>query len=185
MAKVLPQLLAGFVQQLDANEIRRVQDAMGESVIAFQEIAAEARRERLVALASEPDPTSLSRTLLRLRHDLVMIGRAAKPLPGAIAQRLDPLLTRVGADVSEFLRGSATALVLRQAPPSLEAIDTSLNAYDSAVESLRDKGLTLALNEVERLFALGFALQQLHRNSIDLARCVKECTRDTQAKTTS
>jgi uncharacterized membrane protein YccC len=178
MAEVLPQLLAGCIEHRDANTIRRMQDDVGGSVTAFQEIAAEARRERLVAFLSEPDPAPLARTLLRLRHDFVIIGRAAAPLPNAFAQRLGPLLTRVGGDASEFLRGCATALVRRGHPPSLLAVDASLKACDSAISSLRSEGLTrgLSSSEVEHLFALGFALEQLHRNFADLTRCVEEYT---------
>lgn len=176
MAEVLPQLLAGFVEHRDANKLRRMQDDVGRSVAAFQEIAAETRRERLVAFLSESDPAPLARTLLRLRHDLVIIGRAAAPLPSAFAQRLGPLLTRVGADASEFLRGSATTLVQRDHPPSLQAVEASLKACDSEITSLRTEGLTrgLSSSEVEHLFALGFALEQLHRNFADLTRCVQE-----------
>ena len=187
MAKVFPELLAGFTQRLDANKMRQLQDDLGSSVIAFQEIAAEAKRERLVALGSEPDPAPLSRTLLRLRHDFVIIGRAVTPFPSAIAQRLDPLLSRVGQDVSEFLGGSATALILRRDSPSLQSAEASLKAYGLAINSLRNEGLTRALSnsEVERLFALSFALEQLHHNLIDLARCVREWAGDVRAKTTA
>jgi len=176
MANVLPELLAGFIQQLDADEIRCIQDDLGRSVTAFQEIAAEARRERLVALATEADPAPLSRTLLRLRHDFVMIGRVVMPFAGVFAHRLGPPLGRVGADASDFLRASAVELVSRAHSPSLQAVKKSLKAYDFAVTSLRNEGLTRALSsgEVERLFALGFVLEQLHRNFADLARCVEE-----------
>jgi uncharacterized membrane protein YccC len=187
MAKFLPELLAGFVRHLDEHEIRRIQDDVGGSVTAFQQITAEASRERLVAFTREPDPAPLSRTLLRLRHDLVMIGRAAMPLPGGLAQRLGPLLTRLGEDASEFLRGSASALLLRHCPPPLEAMEASLQAYDTAVNSLRSEGVTRSLSsgEVEHLFALSFALEQLHQNFADLARCVQEFARGTGAKGTS
>jgi len=182
----VPELLAGFTQRLDADKVRQLQDDLGRSVIAFQEIAAEAKRERLVALGSEPDPAPLSRTLLRLRHDFVIIGRAVTPFPSDIAQRLDPLLSRVGQDVSEFLNGSATALILRRDSPSLQLAEASLKAYGLAINSLRNEGLTRALSnsEVERLFALSFALEQLHHNLIDLARCVREWAGGVRAKTT-
>jgi uncharacterized membrane protein YccC len=186
MAKVFPELLAGFTQRLDANKMRQLQDDLGRSVIAFQQIAAEAKRERLVALGAEPDPAPLSRTLLRLRHDFVITGRAVTPFPGAIAQRLDPLLSRVGQDVSEFLRASASALILGRDSPSLQPAEASLKAYGLAINSLRNEGLTRALSngEVERLFALSFALEQLHHNLIDLARCVREWARGVGAQTT-
>jgi hypothetical protein len=178
MAQGFPELLAGFTQRLDANKIRLLQDDLGRSVIGLQEIAAEAKRERLVAVGSEPDPAPLSRTLLRLRHDFVIIGRAVTPFPSDIEQRLNPLLSRVGQDVSEFLDGSAAALIQRRNPPSLQPAETSLNAYGLAINSLRNEGLTRALSnsEVERLFALSFAFEQLHHDLIDLARCVREWT---------
>jgi uncharacterized membrane protein YccC len=187
MAQLLEELLAGSTQHLDTNDVRRIQDDVGRSITAFQAITAEARRERLVALASEPDPAPLSRTLLRLRHDLVIIGRAIMPFPDAIAQRLGPLLRQVGADAVEFLRESATALLLRRPPPSLAPAKASLTAYHVAVASLRNEGLTRALasDEVERFFALGFALDQLHRNFADLARCVQEYARGADAAGTS
>ena len=187
MAKDFPELLAGFTRRLDAIKMRQLQDDLGRSVIAFQEIAAEAKRERLVALGSEPDPGPLSRTLLRLRHDFVIIGRAVAPLPSDIAQRLDPLLGRLGDDVSEFLGGSATALILRRNSPSLKPAEVALKAYGLAISSLRNEGLTRALSnsEVERLFALSFALEQLHHNLIDLARCAQEWAGDVGAKSST
>jgi uncharacterized membrane protein YccC len=168
MATGFPELLAGFTQRRDVNTMRELQDDLGRSVIAFQEIAAEAKRERLVALGSEPDPAPLSRTLLRLRHDFVIIGR-------------------IGQDVGEFLGGSATALILRRDSPSLQPAEASLKAYGLAIDSLRNESLTHALSnsEVERLFALSFALEQLHHNLIDLARCVREWAGGVAAKTTA
>jgi len=187
MADFLPVLLAGFVKDLDASELRQIQDSLGSSVTAFQALAAEARRERLVAFSSEPDPGPLARTLLRLRHDFVMLGRAAKPLPEVFTQRLGPPLDRVGTAACQFLRGSATALAHRRAAPSLEAVDAAMNAYDREVSALRNEGLTLAFpsSDVERLFALGFTLEQLHRNFCDLVRCIQERAQGVEAKTAS
>ena len=158
MADVLPQLLSGFTRDLDAAEIRRLQDDLGRLVTGFQEITAEARRERMVPFTRAPDPAPLSRTLLRLRHDLVILGRAAEaPLPGAIAQRLAPLHAW-GEDASAFLFASAIALTQGRPPPPLEPVEAPLDAFDFGVASLRSDGLTRALStdEVERLFALWF-----------------------------
>jgi hypothetical protein len=118
--------------------------------------------------------------MLRLRHDLVIIGRAAAtPLPESLRGRLSPLLNRVGAAASDFLNASATALGARQGPPPLDAFEPALAAYIAEVEALRREGLTLPLssNEVEPVFALGFALEQLHRNFIDLQRCIRDYAR--------
>ena len=181
MADVLPKFLSGFTRKLDAAEIVVLQGDLGRSVTALQEITAEARRERMVPFAREPDPAPLSRTLLRLRHDLVIIGRAAAaPLPDAIAQRLGPLLTRAGESASTFLFGCSTALAQGRTPPPLEPVEGSLQSFDSEIAALRTEGLTRALStgEIERLFALGFALEQLRQNFSDLARCVQELAGD-------
>ncbi len=180
MAALLPKLLAGFMRNLDTAEIGRMQGDLGGSVTAFQALAAEAKRERIVPLMREPDPTPLSRTLLRLRHDLVILGRAAvMPLPEPFPQRLGPLIARLGAEASEFLRGSATALTQRRHPPPLEPVEASLKAYDAEVASLRSEGSTriISTGEVERLFALGFALEQLCQNFADLAQRAQEYAR--------
>ncbi|MBV8440426.1 MAG: FUSC family protein [Hyphomicrobiales bacterium] len=177
MADVLPKLLAGFEQSLDAAEIARMQNDLGSSVTAFQALATEAKGERIVSFRSDPDPAPLSRTLLRLRHDLVILGRAAAmPLPKGIAQRLSARMTSIGVAASEFLRESATALVELRNPPPFAPADAALMAFDSEVAALRSEGLTRALStdEVERLFALGFALDQLFRDFADLAQRVQE-----------
>jgi len=179
MAEILPKLLSGFTR--NAAEIGGLQEDLGRLVTGFQEITAEARRERLVPFAREPDPAPLSRTLLRLRHDLVIIGRAAAALPpDAIARRLGPLLTRAGESASTFLFGCSTALAQGRPPPPLEPVEGSLQSFDSEIAALRREGLTRALStdEIERLFALGFALEQLRQNFSDLARCVQELAGD-------
>ena len=126
---------------------------------------------------TEPDPAVLSRILLRLRHDLVMVGRAAnRPLPDVIAQRLRPLLTRLAADASDFLRKSGTTLVQRRSPPTLVAVEAALETYTSEIVLLRKEGVThpLSNDEAERLFALGFVLEQIHQDFADLRRSLEE-----------
>jgi hypothetical protein len=52
------------------------------------------------------------------------------------------------------------------------------------VEAVRREGLTLPLtnNEIEPVFALGFALEQLRQNFIDLQRCVQDYARPGRKK---
>jgi hypothetical protein len=119
----------------------------------------------------------LSRTLLRLRHDLVIIGRAAaEPLPDALARRLDAPLGRIAAACGDYLDGTARRLAARLSPPPLGSIETAFADYASAVAALRRQGFTRSLSdgELERLFALSFALDQLRQHFADLGRCVQE-----------
>jgi hypothetical protein len=176
LARDLPRLLTGFTHGLDTAENAHIQNEIGAAVAGFQQITIEAEHELIISFATQAHPAPLSRTMLRLRHDLVILGRAgAKPLPDALCKRLAAPLTRVGAAAREFLEQSAAMLDRRDAPPPLDAFETALTAYTDEVDAARRDGLTLALtsNEVEPLFALGFALEQLHRNFIDLRRCIQ------------
>jgi uncharacterized membrane protein YccC len=183
LARLLPKLLAGFTRELDVSETTGLQQEAGLALAQSQTITSEAQRERLMNLLAAPDLAPLARTLLRLRHDLVIIGRAASaPLPKTFAECLGPPLIDVGERASEYLFKSARALASRSSAPSLEAFEETLTAFNSEIASLRRQGLTLKLSieEVEQLFALGFALEQLHRNFSDLDRCIGEWARDSR-----
>jgi uncharacterized membrane protein YccC len=180
MARILPQLAAGCFQALDRGHVRRVQDDLGAAIVGLQTITADAGNERLFRLAADPDQGPLSRTLLRMRHDLVIVGRAAAtPLPAGAAQGLEPLLARLAASASEFMEGCATALVAGAPPPALGDLETALAAFTSALDALRRDGLPASPSaaDVEQVFALGFAFEQLHRDFADLDRCVREHAR--------
>jgi len=185
LARELPRLLNGFTGELDPATNSRIQNDIGAAVSSFQQITNEARHELLVTLADQPDPGPLSRTMLRLRHDFIIIGRAgARPLPEPLRARLSAPLTRVGAAASDFLNDSANALNERIQPPPQEVFEAALAAYTAEVEAVRSEGLTLPLtsNEVEPVFALGFALEQLHQNFFDLQRCVRDHARRPRRK---
>jgi hypothetical protein len=134
-----------------------------------------------VNLIAAPDPAILAGTLLRLRHDLIIIGRSGiEPLPRRLRERLRPLLAEIGARGSDYLLASANALTTRRAAPSLNPVETALAAYAREMAVIRSEGLTrtLASGEVERIFALGFALQQLRENFLDLANRVEDWALD-------
>jgi uncharacterized membrane protein YccC len=175
MAAALGELLDGFTRKLDPGSVRRMQDEIGEALARLGTIESEVRRERPTYLSAEPDLAPLLRTLLRLRHDLVMIGRAAAtPLADGFQARLGPALARFSAAATDYLRRSGTALIGRRPPPPLDAVNEALGAYTATMAALRSEGLTRTLpsDAVEHIFTLGFALEQLHRNFRDLDRCV-------------
>jgi uncharacterized membrane protein YccC len=175
MAAALEELLDRFTRKLDPVVIQRIQDGIGEALAWIGAIEGEARRERVTYLSTEPDLAPLLRTLLRLRHDLVMIGRAAVvPLPEELQALLAAPLARFRAAATEYLRLSSAALTSRGSPPPLEAVEEALRDYAAAMAALRSERLTRGLpgEVLEHVFTLGFALEQLHRNFRDLARCV-------------
>jgi uncharacterized membrane protein YccC len=177
MAGVFGELLAGLSQGLDIDSLHRIQDHIGQALAQLDTIGAEAERERAARLAAEPATGPLLRTLLRLRHDIVMIGRVTLvPLPEAFLTRLRPPLTQVDRAVADYLRASGTALLARREPPSIEEVESALNAYAAETAALRREGLTrtLPVDAAERFFALGFALEQMHQNFKDLGERVSE-----------
>jgi uncharacterized membrane protein YccC len=177
IARFLPDLFAGFSQDPNRPALPDMQNLIGEALARFDKIALEASHERITRLGADPDQRPLLRTMLRLRHDLVIIGRAAvAPLPEALQPRLDPPLARVSETSAAYLRLSAAALSARRAPPSLEAAESALEGYAGELAALRREGVTRALSDeaLERIFALGFALDQLRLHLRDLARCVTE-----------
>ena len=177
LADLLPRLLAMASGDADRIQIGIAQTRLGDAVTKFQALAAEARRERMIPTVRDPDPTPLARTLLRIRHDFVMLSRATvEPLPEAIARRLDPPLTQFSEAAAAFLRGSAGALAGRRSPPSIMPVETALRAYGAEVAAIRSEGLSRGMETaaVEQFFALGFALEQLCRDLSDLVPRVQE-----------
>jgi hypothetical protein len=94
---------------------------------------------------------------------------------------------RISASASDYLQASAAALAADRVPPPLDAVEAALDGYDAEFAAMRSEGLTRELSDetAERVFALGFALEQLRRNCSDLARCLTELapSRSTAAAT--
>jgi uncharacterized membrane protein YccC len=179
-AAALPQLFAGFLQPRDAAANQRIHESMGAAYARLDAAALEAKREQLGFLADGQESGPLRLALLRLRHDLVMIGRAASlPLPEAIQQRLGPALAGIAETASSHLRHCAKALVSRREPPPLGEAEAALEEFTQALAAVRRQGLTrdLPVGEVESLFALGFALEQLRQNLQNIDACAREAAR--------
>ena len=177
MAQALVALIDGLGSGLDIDELHRLQDGIGQGLIDLNTIGGEAERERRAHLSSDADTGPLRRTLLRLRHDLVIVGRAAStPLPETMRERLVPRLDAIATAASGYLRGCSTALLAHQGPPPVDAFERALAAFEVDVEAVRAEGLTriLPADAVERFFAVGFALEQMHQNLLDLRRVVRE-----------
>jgi uncharacterized membrane protein YccC len=178
MARAFSQVFAGFTQALDAQAILRIQDSVGKDSAHLDAIGEEAKRERISYFAAAPDLGPLLRTLLRLRHDLVMIGRAAQaPLPEAFRIRLGPRMACVSETIRDYLQASGAALLERSGPPSLDLFDMACDRYAAEIAAIRREGLTrdLPADEVERIFVLSFGLEQVHQHFKDLNRSVEEC----------
>jgi hypothetical protein len=177
LAAAFGELLAGLTHGLDNDALHRIQDGIGAAVTSLHATGAEAERERAARLSSGPDTGPLLRTILRLRHDVVMIGRECLvALPKDVQARLDTPLSGVREAIVRHLRESAVALRNGVNPPPFQPVDMALQAYAGEVASARHDGLIRGLpgDAAERFFALGFSLEQMRQNLGDLDRCVAE-----------
>jgi uncharacterized membrane protein YccC len=179
IAAALTELLAALTRGRDNDALHRLQDGIGQALVGLNATGAEAERERAAHLSSGPDTGPLLRTVLRLRHDLVMIGRATVvPLPIDLQARLAAPLAQVSQAIAAYLRASAATLRSGNGAPAIWPVQAALRAYAAEVAALRGEGLTRGLpaDVTERFFALGFSLEQMRQNLKDLERCVAHWT---------
>jgi hypothetical protein len=185
LAAAFAELLAGLTRGLDNDALHRIQDGIGAAITGLNATGAEAERERAAHLSSGPDTGPLLRTIQRLRHDVVMIGRASVvPLPANLQARLKQPLSDVSTAIVSYMRSVAASLRAGAGSADIRPVDGALQAYAAEVASLRGEGLIRGLpgDAAERFFALGFSLEQMRQNLNDLSRCHADWCEATPAK---
>jgi hypothetical protein len=185
LAAAFAELLAGLTRGLDNDALHRIQDGIGAAVTGLHATGAEAERERSAHLSSGPDTGPLLRTILRLRHDVVMIGRASGvPLPANVQTRLARPLSDVSKAIVGFMGAVAASLRNGGGAVDIQPVDAALQAYAAEVAAVRSEGLIRGLpgDAAERFFALGFSLEQMRQNLNDLDRCHVEWCETATAK---
>ena len=177
MAQTLTVLMHGVLDGLTVEAINRVQDRIGGTLRELDTLGGEAEQERSARLTTGVDTGPLRRTLLRLRHDLIIIGRAVgMPVSESMRARLRPLLGEVGATGSHYMGACGTALLEGKGPPPLDMFQRALDGYEAEVQAIRAEGLTMPLSveAAEGFFAVSFALEQMRHHLDDLERLVGE-----------
>ncbi|MBX9942601.1 MAG: FUSC family protein [Reyranella sp.] len=172
LARSLVSLLGGPAGRQDRPALVRLYDATGQALAQLETSAAEGESERRARLSSDPDTSPLRRTLQRLRHDIIMIGRSVEVAMTADLQaRLGPPLAAFAAAAAEHLTAEGAALVARRLPPDGIALDRALSVCLAEIAAIRGEGLLRGLPDagVHRVFALEFGLEQLRRDLADLA----------------
>ena len=185
LAAAFAELLAGLTRGLDNDALHRIQDGIGTALGSLQATGLEAERERSTHLSSGPDTGPLLRTIQRLRHDVVMIGRASVvPLPPNVQARLARPLSDISKAIVDYMRAAANSLRDGSGTVDIHPVDAALQAYAAEVAVLRSEGLIrgVPVDVAERFFALGFSLEQMRQNLNDLDRCHAEWCETEAAK---
>lgn len=157
--------------------LQSVNDRIRAAVAAAEASGEDAQRERAARLTESDDPDPLLRTLRRLRHDFILVGRAgATPLPAPVLERLGASLDRIARTLDAELEALAASAKERTAPPRSDDMIAALDEFASALQRLRGEGL---LEEFEplvagSLYTLGFAFEELRREVPDLRNRLAE-----------
>lgn len=176
-AELVTLLLNGVLADAGAIGTPALHARIRASLKQVESAADEAARERKSHLTDAPDPEPLVRTLYRVRHDFVMIGRAAaSPLDERIRVRLATCIAQIRDAAQTFLVALADALQMRGSPPSATAFDESLAALVGEMETMRGEHFLepLPAEAVARLYALRFSLEQLRQDLDDLDARTRE-----------
>jgi hypothetical protein len=177
LADWLPMFVREAAGSDEDRAIERLRVATRKAMGRLEANAGEAKREQRSWLAEGPDPDPLARTCMRLRNDLVILSRIAhdrSALP--LHPELAPALEAASKEAGTYMRAAAAALRHRSPPPSLADFEAAVESYEKAIAAARERSLTRALPGVAvgRLFAVGFALEQIRKNFLDLADRIAE-----------
>jgi uncharacterized membrane protein YccC len=168
LVKILMKTPSAPVERESAQKLH---DQLRKSLALADSAADAVVQERMAYLTGAADGQSLCRTLRRIYHDLAMIGRATiEPLPEPFQSQLSERTAATSEAIAAFFKEIGDAIARRAPAPSLAVVEAALVQRDAAIAELRKGGHTreLPVDSVGRIFGLGFALEQLHRNMLDL-----------------
>ncbi|HUD51408.1 FUSC family protein [Parvibaculum sp.] len=157
--------------------LQAVNDRLRVKIVSAEAAGEDARRERAARLTEHGDTDALLRTLRRVRHDFILVGRAtATPWPAPVIARLKTSLGKVTASVELQLNVLAAAARSRTVPPQSDAFIAAIDGFGDDVDRLRADPLMtqLAPETVGGLFTLGFAFEELRRELPELGNRLAE-----------
>jgi len=161
----------------DAQEVVRLNTQTWKFLARLEMLSTEAAHERRSRLSDEPDPEPFFRTLRRLRHDIVILARAAtEPWPESVAAVLGEPCNDALHSAAAALRGASVAVAARRAPPAPDAFARAVAAYEASIGEVRRRGVTreLSVDAVGHIFSVDFGLRQLQRDLADLLARIAE-----------
>lgn len=150
--------------------------ALRNALATVEAAMKDADRERASWLANHGIPSSVPRTLWRVRNDLTQIGRAIdEPLPGNAAAGLAGAAATSLRAEGALARRCATALTAVTTVDRGTVVAGQARFAESFDAFRRDPDAqTLDFDQSGRIFGLAFAIGRLHRDLLDLAKRIDE-----------
>ncbi|MBL8895192.1 MAG: FUSC family protein, partial [Rhizobiales bacterium] len=141
-AELMDALIAGLLAGTGRQGVQPIHARIRAGIKQAEAAAEEASRERRMRFSDAADPEPVVRTLYRVRHDLVMIGRAAtKPLPQALLPILGPALEDVRTATTATLMAIAATLKSNASAPTIDAYQASLRGFVQALDQCAHAGI--------------------------------------------
>jgi hypothetical protein len=177
LASLTTTLMAGLTVTRLPSAVEGLHAELRASIGRAETAAAEARRERIVAITPTFDPLPFCRALRRAHHDLVMLGRLTlSPLPPEASVAMARPGAAVGEAVSACFRSQALALGRRAPPPPAGLVFATIEMFTGAIAELRASGTTRSISDdgLARLFGLAFVIEQLGQDLAQMTERIAE-----------
>jgi uncharacterized membrane protein YccC len=172
LAQLLSDLCNGLLAQSDATAIGMEHLKIRALFDRLEVAQKEWNRERRTFLGGESDLAPLPRTLRRIYHDLVLVGRVAtRPFSESDAARAAPYAATVMEAGGRFFKDSGAALGRRTTPPGSDEFDRALANLSAHLEGANSANTN---EETGRRAVLSFAIEQMQRDIDDLAARMRE-----------
>lgn len=166
LSTLFPDLASAIIEHTPLDKVSAKQDGVRAALADLQNIVTEAARERRNHLSDDVDPEPISRTLWRVRNDLILITRiASEPVIHPPSPEIQNCLRQFADTGAKFLRDIGMAFANRQPPPAFGPMESAINIFLAALEKFEPE---------ERIVALRFCLQQLQHNLSDLCHRADE-----------
>ena len=181
-------LVAGALEQMLAHHVggedldtRQINAELANFITKLNATGAEAEHERTARLTAGPDTGPLLRTTLRLRHDIVILGRAVGcELPADAQSRLIAACQAHLESRGRFPARQRERVARAAGTAALDEVESVFHDYTEEFSAVRRDGLIRGMTSeaAERFYALGFALEQMREHLEEVHRVVGEWAKD-------
>ena len=171
MAEIVTMFAESCGEGVQREALLKRQLGLNAEIAKMGAIASEAKIESSNRLTDDPDPEPFLRNLRRIRNDINMMARAlVLPLPEASTGAFADELRAAFHALSAWLTSMSQSLKSGEEPPGLQAVQAAVEAFRVAISPDAGK------QEMHRVFALLFAVEQALENLQDLSDRARELT---------
>lgn len=152
-------------------------DIRGKLTLLTELVEEAAQEQRIRTVATGPDGPRFLRTLRRLRHDVDALRRALREAGSDVLHERAAAPWRCAADAgASTLEGIAQLLDGQSLPDDFNSLGPAVRGYLNCLEEIRRSDLSFSLSPamLQRMYGIGFALDQFRRDLDDMVEVARE-----------